>query len=214
MLRLLIFLLWVVFAAFLITLALTLGESVKIEAFGWRMDAPAGVAAGALALLLGATGLIVSLWKDWTGMRRRGLLRAVLKRREKGVAAFVEAVEAHRAGDDRRTQKLATKAAKLLDRDVIAGLFRPPPQPLKEEPALEETAAEEPAPAEIAAPEPRPEPAPAPAIEIPPQPAPPVLPPPTDEAAPPPPDAAASAPDKVDAEDAFERDIAAARRVN
>ncbi len=212
MLRLLIFLLWVVFAAFLVTLALTFGESVKVEAFGWRMDAPAGVAAGALALLLAVTALIVSLWKDWTAMRRRGLLRAVLKRREKGVAAFVEAVEAHRAGDERRTEKLATKAAKLLDRDVIAGLFRPPPEPVKEEPAPEETAPEHPAPAEIAAPEPQPEPEPEP--QIPPRPAAPVLPPPADEAAPPPPDAAASAPDKVDAEDAFERDIAAARRVN
>jgi outer membrane biosynthesis protein TonB len=205
MLRLLIFLLWVVFAAFLVTLALTFGESVKIEAFGWRMDAPAGVAGAGLALLLGATALIVSLWKDWTGMRRRALLRAVLKRREKGVAAFVEAVEAHQAGDDRRTHKLATKAAKLLDRDAIAGLFRRPPETMKEEPAPEKAAPEEPAPAEIAAPEPQPAPSPEP--QIPPQPATPVLPPPTDEATLPPPDA-------VDADKAFERDIAAARRVN
>lgn len=204
MLRLLIFLLWVVFAAFIVTLALTLGESVKVEAFGWRMDAPAGVAAAALLLLLGATALLVSLWKDWTGMRRRGLLRAVLKRREKGVAAFVEAVEAHRAGDNRRTQKLATKAAKLLDRDAIAGLFKPPPEPLKEESAPQEILPEDTAPAAIAAPEPQQGPAPRPAL----------IPPPTDEPVPPPPDAAASAPDKGDADNAFERDIAAARRVN
>ena len=164
------------------------------------------LAGAALALLLGATALIVSLWKDWTAMRRRALLRAVLKRREKGVAAFVEAVEAHRAGDDRRTQKLAVKAAKLLDRDVIAGLFRPPPEPSKEEPAPEEINTEEPAPAEIAAPPPEPEPAP--------RPAPALIPPPTEEPAPPPPDAAAPAPESVDAEDAFARDLAAARRVN
>lgn len=196
MLRLLIFLMWVVFAAFVITLALTLGQSVKVEAFGWRMDAPAGVAAAAFALLLGATGLAVSLWKDWTGMRRRSLLRAVLKRREKGVAAFIDAVEAHQAGDDRRTQKSATKAAKLLDRDAIAGLFRPPPAPAEPE---------QPEPA-IVAPQPEPEPQPEP------QPPPALIPPPAKEAAPP--DAAAPAPEAADADESFERDIAAARRVN
>ena len=206
MLRLLIFLLWVVFAAFAVTLVLALGASVKIEAFGWRMDAPAGVAGFAVALLLGLTALAVSLWKDWTAMRRRSLLRSVLKRREKGVAAFVEAVEAHRAGDDRQAQKLATKAAKLLDRDAIAGLFRRPPEPATEEPAPEEIALEDRSPAEIAAPEPEPEPAL--------QPAPTRIPPPADDAAPPPPDAYAPPPDEADADDAFDRDIAAARRVN
>jgi hypothetical protein len=200
MIRLLIFLLWVVFAAFVITVVLSPGASVKLEAFGWRLDAPAGVAGGALALLLGATALIVSLWKDWTAMRRRSLLRAVLKRREKGVAALVEAAEAHQAADFKKAEKLSVKAAKLLDRDAVARLFKAPPEPLMEDPAA--------SPAEISAPEPEPPPSPA------------LIPPPTEEAASPesgpapPPDAHAPPPELADTEEALDRDVAAARRVN
>jgi uncharacterized membrane-anchored protein len=202
MIRLLIFLLWVVFAAFVITVVLSPGDSVMLEAFGWRLDAPAGVAGGALALLLGATALIVSLWKDWTAMRRRSLLRAVLKRREKGIAALVEAAEAHQAADFKKAEKLSVKAAKLLDRDAVARLFKAPPEPLVEELTA--------APAEIAAPVPEPEPPPSPAL----------IPPPTEEAASPesepapPPDAYAPPPELADTEEALDRDVAAARRVN
>lgn len=199
MLRLLIFLLWVVFAAFVLTLALSLGQSVKVEAFGWRMDAPAGVAGAALALILAGVALVVSLWKDWTSMRRRSLLRAVLKRREKGVALLIEAVTAHQSGEGGKAEKLSVKAAKLLDRDAVAGLFRAAPAALQTE-------------------EPAPEPEPQAMPELEPEPvliAPPAEEPgPAEPPPPPPPDAGASAPENVGADDAADRDVAAARQVS
>lgn len=204
MIRLLIFLLWVVFAAFVITAMLSLGESVKIEAFGWRLDAPAGVAGAGLALFAGAAGLLVSLWRDWTGMRRRGVLRGVLKRRDKGVTALVDAAIAHQAADYRKAEKLAAKAAKLLDRDAVVTLFRPAPAPAPVEIEIE-----------VPPPPPLPEPEPEPEL---------LLPPAEDVAAPPetapepaplaPPDAAATPPDEAAIEEALDRDVAAARGVS
>lgn len=205
MLRLLIFLLWVVFAAFAVTVLLTLGEAVKIEAFGWRMDVPAGVAGAALALLLAATALVVSLWNGWSALRRRSLLRAVLKRREKGVAALVEAALAHQAADYRKSERLAGKAAKLLDRDAIATLFAapapveieldpPPPEAGTEPPDEEDETVLAPPVEEVSAP---------PLIER-----------STEPDAPAPPDAGAIAPEQADAEDARDRTVAAARQIS
>jgi len=202
MLRLLIFLLWVVFAAFAVTVLLTFGEAVKIEAFGWRMDVPAGVAGAALALLLAATALVVSLWNGWSALRRRSLLRAALKRREKGVAALVEAARAHQAADYRTSGRLAGKAAKLLDRDAIATLFAapapveieldlPPPEAETQPPVEEDRTALAPPAEEVSAPA---------LIAQSPQPA--------------PPDAGAVAPEQADAEDAQDRTIAAARQIS
>lgn len=126
MIRLLIFILSVVFFAAALTILLTLGQSVQIAAFGWKMDVPAGVAAAFVALVLGAFGLLISLYKDFTGMRRRRVLRGVLKRREKGVEALVGAASAHVRADYAKAAKLAQKASKLLDRDDVIALFAAP----------------------------------------------------------------------------------------
>jgi hypothetical protein len=189
MIRLLIFILSIAFFAAAATILLTLGQSVHVEAFGWKMDAPAGVAGAAAALFLGAFGLLVSLYKDFTAMRRRRVLRGVLKRREKGVDALVEAASAHARADYPKAGKLAQKASKLLDRDDVLSLFAAPSAP-------------EPAPVEIAIDlEPVGEPTPAAAIE----PGPAALPAPLDEAA--------EAPERL-AEETLDRDAAAARRVS
>ncbi len=202
MIRLLIFLLWVVLAAFAFTVILSLGESVKIEAFGWRLDAPAGVAGATLALFAAVTGLLVSLWKDWTGMRRRAVLRGVLKRRDRGVTALVDAALAHQAADYRKAEKLAAKAAKLLDRDAIASLFRPVPAPAPVEIELEA-----PPPESLPEPEPEPELLPPPTEET-------AAPPPEVPSAPTPPDAAPAPPEEAAVEEALDRDVAAARGVS
>lgn len=127
MLRLLIFILSVVFFAAAATILLTLGQAVHVEAFGWKLDVPAGVAGAVIALTLGAVGLLVSLYKDAMGMRRRRVLRGVLKRREKGVDLLVEAASAQARADTAKAGKLAQKAARLLDRKDVIALFAAPP---------------------------------------------------------------------------------------
>lgn len=195
MIRLLIFIFSIVFFAAAATILLTLGQSVHVEAFGWRMDAPAGVAGAAIALFLGAFGLLVSLYKDFTSMRRRRVLRGVLKRREKGVDTLVEAATARARADFEKAGKLAQKASKLLDRDDVLALFAAPPAPepepveididLEPEAETKPSAAIEPVPAAEAAPAALPAPA----------------------------NALQEAPERL-AEETLDRDAAAARRVS
>ncbi|HBS30188.1 MAG TPA: hypothetical protein DEA40_00335 [Parvularcula sp.] len=195
MLRLLIFIFSIVFFAAAATILLTLGQSVQVAAFGWKMDAPAGVAGAAVALFLGVFGLLVSLYKDIAGMRRRRVLRGVLRRREKGVDALVEAAAAHARADYHKAGKLSQKASKLLDRDDVIALFAPPSAP-------------EPAPVEIEVeldPAADASPAAAPLLDAPADAAPAALPAPPAEPA--------WAPEQ-DAEEALDRDADAARRVS
>ena len=200
MIRLLIFILSAVFFAAAATILLTLGQRVSVEAFGWKMDAPAGVAGAFIALVLGSFGLLVSLYKDFTGMRRRRVLRGVLRRREKGVAALVEAAQAHARADYTRAGKLSRKASKLLDRDDIAALFAaPPPAPGVTQDSLADEVEIE---VELE-PGAEPEEAPAP---------PPALPEPPSPVAPPAPVVPTAGP--PDPEESLDRDAAAARRVN
>lgn len=188
MIRLLIFIFSVVFFAAAVTILLTLGEAVHIEAFGWRMDPPAGVAAAVIALVLGAFGLLVSLYKDFTGMRRRRVLRGVLKRREKGVDTLVEAATAHARAEYAKAGKLSQKASKLLDRDDVIALFAAPiapgPAPVRIEIDLDRHAEPEAVTKAPPAPEPAPE-----ALPLP------------------------EAPERL-AEEALDRDAAAARGVS
>jgi len=129
MIRLLTFLFGAIFFAALVTLLFGLGETVHVEAFGWQADPPAGIAGAFIAALLFAVGLLVSLYKDFAGLRRRAVLRGVIKRREKGVDALVEAVSSHRRADFGKADRLAQKASRLLDRDDILTLFSPTPTP-------------------------------------------------------------------------------------
>lgn len=199
MIRLLTFLLGAIFFAALVTALFSLGAAVHVEAFGWQADPPAGVAAAAFAAVLFAVGLVVSLYKDFISMRRRALLRGVLKRRDKGVDALVEAAGAHQRADHRKAGRLAQKASRLLDRDDFLALFAPAPAPVEIEVELE------PEPELAAAPQPEPPPEPEPlAAPV----AMPAIAPPT-EAAP-----APEEPPAPTAEEALDRDIAAARRVS
>jgi len=129
MIRLLTFLFGAIFFAALVTLLFGLGETVHVEAFGWQADPPAGIAGAFIAALLFAVGLLVSLYKDFAGLRRRAVLRGVIKRREKGVDALVEAVSSHRRADFGKADRQAQKASRLLDRDDILTLFSPTPTP-------------------------------------------------------------------------------------
>lgn len=132
MLRLLIFVFFAALVALGVVALLTLGETVKVEAFGWKIDAPPGLAALAVAAVLGMTALLAGLWKDFVHLRRRAVLRGVLKRREKGIDHLLEALAARAGANPDKAVKLAAKAARLLDRDAINAMFGPDaPEPVR-----------------------------------------------------------------------------------
>lgn len=123
MIRLLIFLLWIVFFAALLTLLFTLKSEVSAEAFGWRFDVPLGVLLGALAgfsaLLIGATALIKDALKAPGSSRARRAAR----RRETGLAALAKGFEALSAGDPAGARKAADAAGKALGEAAVVRLL-------------------------------------------------------------------------------------------
>ena len=114
MIRLLMFFLWVFFFAAILTLLFSIDSVISAEAFGWRLDAPAGGAvAGALLLaaaLVGATVVIKDI------MAAPGALgaRRTATRREKGYRAVTRGLEAIAAGDGRAARNHAERAGKFL----------------------------------------------------------------------------------------------------
>lgn len=112
--RILIFIIWVIFFAAALTLLLSVKSVVSVEAFGWRFDLPAGVAAtiafGAAAALVGATALL----KD--AFAAPGVLRArrSIAQQKRGLAAMTKGLEALAAGDGWTARKQAQLAARSL----------------------------------------------------------------------------------------------------
>lgn len=114
MIRLLMFFLWVFFFAAVLTLLFSIDSVISAEAFGWRLDVPAGGAvAGALLLaaaLVGATVVIKDL------MAAPGALcaRRTATRKEKGYRAVTRGLEAIAAGDGREARNQAERAGRYL----------------------------------------------------------------------------------------------------
>ncbi|MFZ5618661.1 MAG: heme biosynthesis HemY N-terminal domain-containing protein [Pseudomonadota bacterium] len=112
--RILIFIVWIIFFAGALTLFLNVKSVVSAEAFGWRFDLPAGVAAtiaiGIAAALIGATALL----KDAFAAPKALRARRSIARQERGLAAMTKGLEALAAGDGRAASKQAQLAAKAL----------------------------------------------------------------------------------------------------
>lgn len=123
MIRVLIFIIWVVFFAALLTLLLSVRSAVSAEAFGWRFDLPAGVAAslaiGLAAILIGATALL----KDAFGAAKSARARKAIARRERGLAAMTKGLEALAAGDGPAARRQAELAAKALGGAAVTKLL-------------------------------------------------------------------------------------------
>lgn len=99
MIRILIFLLSVVFFAFVITYLASLDSRVTGEAFGWKFDGPSGlIVGGLLAAFLIAIYLTHKI-KDIMALPGKIRAREAEARRQRGVAALTRGFEAVASGD-------------------------------------------------------------------------------------------------------------------
>lgn len=114
MIRLLIFILWVIFFAIVLTAFFAIKSRIPLEAFGWRMDLPAGVALAAVALFAAIIFILTSTAKDLLGAPRAARARKELEKREKGLAAVTRGLEAIAAGDGALARREAASASKAL----------------------------------------------------------------------------------------------------
>lgn len=123
MIRLLIFLLWIVFFAVMLTLLISNRSAIAAEAFGWRMDIPAGVAALVTLALAGLVALGTSVLKDFAGAPKAARARREIEKREKGLAALTKGLEAIAAGDGAAARREAQAAAKSLGAAPVTKLI-------------------------------------------------------------------------------------------
>lgn len=114
MIRLLIFALWIVFFAAVLTILFGIRTALAIEAFGWRMDAPAGLAILAALVFAGLIGLATSFVKDLAGAPKTARIRRKISQRERGLAALTRGLEAIAIGDGAAARREAERAAKAL----------------------------------------------------------------------------------------------------
>lgn len=114
MIRLLIFALWIVFFAAVLTILFGIRTALAIEAFGWRMDAPAGLAILAALVFAGLIALATSFVKDLAGAPKTARIRRKISQRERGLAALTRGLEAIAIGDGAAARREAERAAKAL----------------------------------------------------------------------------------------------------
>lgn len=123
MIRILIFVLWVVLFAAALTLLFSVRTAMPLEAFGWRMDVPAGLALFAVFLFAGLVALATSVIKDLTGAPKTARARRDVERREKGLAAVTRGLEAIAIGDGAAARREAERAARALRAAPVARLI-------------------------------------------------------------------------------------------
>lgn len=123
MIRLLIFLSWVVFFAFILTLLFALRRPIAIEAFGWRADLPAGAALLAFVAIAAMVAGAISLLKDVAAAPKAARARREVERREKGLAAITRGLEAIALGDAGGARREAAIATRTLKEAPVARLL-------------------------------------------------------------------------------------------
>lgn len=123
MIRILIFTVWVIFFAFALTAIFLLDGSVPIEAFGWRMDAPAALVVIAGLIFTAVLIIATSTIKDLAGAPKAARARREIALREKGLSAVTRGLEAIAAGDGAAARREAQVAAKALPAAPVAKLI-------------------------------------------------------------------------------------------
>ena len=123
MIRILIFLSWVMFFAFALTLVVTLKSAISLEAFGWRADLPAGAAIIIAAVATALVSLLISLIKDVAAAPKAARVKREIDRREKGLAAITRGLEAIALGDGAAARREAVTATRALKEAPVAKLL-------------------------------------------------------------------------------------------
>lgn len=114
MIRLLIFVLWIVFFAAALTALFGVRPTFPVEALGWKMDVPAGLAFVAALFFAATVALATSIVKDFAAAPKTARARKAIEEREKGLAAIARGLEAIAIGDGRAARREAERAAKAL----------------------------------------------------------------------------------------------------
>jgi HemY protein len=99
MLRILIFLLSIVFFAFAVTYLASLDNRITGEAFGYKFDGPSGIIVGGLLFAFAAAIYLTHKIKDMLDIPRKLKAREAETRRARGVAALTRGLEAVAVGD-------------------------------------------------------------------------------------------------------------------
>lgn len=123
MIRILIFLLFVVFFAGTITYLTSLDSRITGEAFGYHFDGPSGVILGGLVFLLLAAIYLTHAIKNILAMPGKINAREKEARRERGVAALTRGLEAVAAGDAADASHHAKVARRHLDDMALTRLL-------------------------------------------------------------------------------------------
>lgn len=123
MIRILIFLLFVVFFAFVITVLASLDSRITGEAFGYNFDGPSGIILGGLAFLFLAAIYLTHAIKNIIAMPGKIKAREKEARRERGVAALTRGLEAVAAGDAADASHHAKVARRHLDDMALTRLL-------------------------------------------------------------------------------------------
>ena len=123
MIRILIFLLFIVFFAFVITVLASLDSRITGEAFGYHFDGPSGIILGGLAFLLLAAIYLTHAIKNILAMPGKIKAREKEARRERGVAALTRGLEAVAAGDAADASHHAKVARRHLDDMALTRLL-------------------------------------------------------------------------------------------
>ncbi len=123
MIRLLIFLLWIVFFAGALTLLFSIRSAIPLEAFGWRMDIPAGLAILVTLAIAGVVAIAVSIAKDLALAPKAARAKKEIDRREKGVEALTRGLEAIAAGNSAAARREAQIAYKTLGTKPVTRLI-------------------------------------------------------------------------------------------
>lgn len=114
MIRLLIFVLWIIFFAAALTALSSVRSALPVEAFGWKMDIPAGLALAVALFLAVLVALATSILKDLVGAPTAARARKAIDLREKGLKAITRGLEAIAIGDGAAAKREADRAAKAL----------------------------------------------------------------------------------------------------
>lgn len=123
MIRILIFLLSIVFFAFAITYFVSLDSRITGEAFGYRFDGPSGVILGGLFSLFLIVIYITHKAKDIMALPAKIKARDADIRRARGVAALTRGLEAVSVGDAADAAHHARVAQRHLDDIALTRLL-------------------------------------------------------------------------------------------
>ena len=123
MIRILIFLIWIIFFALAITVFASFNSRISGEALGYRFDEPSGIVLGALFGIFLAAIYLTHKIKDIIALPGKIRARDAETKRSRGVAALTRGLEAVAAGDGEDAAHHARLAHRYLDDVALTRLL-------------------------------------------------------------------------------------------